>query len=210
MLQATRLLTPVFVCGLILIPASVIAQTDMTVFGLELGKPPSIPECEITKVGKKKYDYGYKDKAACFVRLDNADFLSRPVMKDSASAPLGDETIAIRFPQPPRISVGEVRGTVINGKLERLRITTGGGPSFADADMADLTKKYGEPSVLEQGTGMNLLGARIPTVRAIWEKSELTVTCRSVRPDDMEFGDLEIETPTAAKAEPAKPQGPKL
>jgi hypothetical protein len=184
-------------------------QTDLTVFGLALSRPLSVPECEIAKVDKRLYAYSHKDKVVCFRHMDPNTFSEKLLLKEPGSTPALDEIVIINFPEPPRMSVGEVRGTIVHGRLEGISLTTGGA-SFADQDMADLTRKYGEPDIAQRGVAMNLLGARIPTIAAVWNKLELTVKYRSLQSDDIEFGSLEIETPVALKTHDVKPDGPKL
>lgn len=194
----------------LLISVAAMAQTDMKVFGIDLGKPLALPECEFTKAYKNAYVYSFKDTEICFqhqpAHLEDVWQLTAPV-----STPAVNETVKITFPlnNQPSIGVGDLQATIINGNLEGISMETGG-PSLADYDLETLVKKYGEPTVLQRGTASNLMGATLPTVMAIWDSPRLVVTFNSVTPDNITVGSLVIETPASALIHAVKSKTQKL
>jgi len=186
-------------------------STPTKAFGLDIGKPLSIPECQLVKVYKKAFVYSYKDAGVCF-QHQPAKFGAVWLVQEDVSTPAGTETVKIVFPIPdrPDIIVGDIMATIVDGKIEALIMKTGG-PLTADIVMKALAAKYGKPKLDDGGTASNLLGARVPTVLAIWSFPELTVTFQSVTPSDITTGSLVIETPVAARLKAASfKQGTKL
>jgi len=198
---------------LALFAGSAHAQLDRTVYGLELGKPLSIHECALTKVYKKAYVYGYHDADVCFqhqpTKFGDVWKVTEPV-----STPAFNEDVKIIFPldRRPQITVGDPIGTVVDGKLEGIRMKTGGVRTW-DIVLDALTKKYGEPSARRDLQESNLMGAKIPVIVAVWTSPELVVEFTSVRPDDVTVGSVEVYTAVLAakkKATPSSSAGPQL
>ena len=112
---------------------------SMTVFGLALGEPFTVPECSLFKLGRKDFVYAKNDKAVCF----ELNFVHHK--SDPRSIPVTDGAVALRFPIEQPMVVRDVAAFVIKGNLESVEISTAGiNDESVILDM--LVKKYGKPS----------------------------------------------------------------
>jgi hypothetical protein len=178
---------------------------SMTVFGLELGKPFTVPECSLHKLGRKDYVYAGDDKAVCF----ELNFVHHK--SDPRSIPVTDGAVALRFPIEQPMVVRDVAASVIKGNLESVEISTAG-ISDESVILDMLVKKYGKPSSSSEGSAQSAMGAQFPTLLAVWHFSDpdLTVLYKSV---DGRFnhGSISIQTRTAIMTGAANlPKEPKL
>jgi hypothetical protein len=151
---------------------------DQTVFGIQLGEPLSLPECERTGSG-----YSLLVKAVCFESL--------------SAIPSSEEmrTIRIRFPlndSPNLVSGGVLLAQVIGGRLEGVGFNTAGLRN-QEAALTALKQKYGEPRALVPKTVKNRLGASFETFDALWETPEIQVTFQSVA-SSLDSGLVNIDT----------------
>jgi len=139
--------------------------SDMTVFGLTLGEPLSIPECP------KSGDTSYKSSATVCYRLnafdgDKLDDVNRYII-----FPFNDSPSISKFNVVPAL--------VLDGKLEGIGFNTNGTQND-EAVLEKLKEKYGEPTTIKRGTVQNRLGATFNKFTAIWLFSNLYVGFQSV------------------------------
>lgn len=189
------------------------AQMDHSVYGLELGKPLSLRECSLKKLYGKTYGYSYQDASVCF-QHQPAKFGEVWLARNSVSTPAVNEAVKIMFPigQQPQITVGDLIGLVVDGKLQGVTMKTGGVRTW-DIVLDALTKKYGDPSTRHDLHEGNLAGAQIPVVLATWSTPELTVEFISALPSDVTEGSVKVYTSILAakmKAANPTPTDPKL
>jgi hypothetical protein len=135
----------------------------MTVFGLTLGAPFTVSECD-----KDSRGYSLRITKVCFERLFG---------KIKESAPVVTESVRIRFPvsdSPSLARGGELSAQIIDGILEGISFSTRG---IADIDrvMGALTQKYGEPTMRQPQVLQNRLGAKFESVDAAWVLPNLDV-----------------------------------
>ena len=183
----SKILTLLVICAFAS-PAS--AQTDHSVFGIELGKPLRAPECPIAKIGRHTYTYTRPDSTVCFKRHE---FLFSPTFDHLVTTLPLNETISLVFPKVPAIMRGDELGAmVVNGNVEYVAFNTMGVAAAADA-LAALQAKYGAPTSQVAGEAQNLVGAKFPTITATWVLSDLSVSFQSVG-TKVDIGDVVIGT----------------
>jgi hypothetical protein len=155
------------------------------VFGLELGKPVSLPNCNYKTLPGgtvSKYTFENDPINACHepdIQLSDAPwrrgYVNFPVAKTPLILPInGGFTL------------------VVDGKLEGLRFST---LSYANTDaiMRELTTKFGRPTSVTN-TVSTVSGIAVPARWAEWKLPDLYVSYRNID-TDMKYGFLEIETP---------------
>jgi hypothetical protein len=163
--------------------ASAFAQLDRTVFGLELGKTITVPECAFTESvgplgGSPARLYSPLQRVACFERSTN--FTGKAL--ERKSGPLDTETVEIVFP-PADTSRFMQRlrpfAHVVGGKLERMELDTYG-VEDTDLVVVELRKKYGEPTSLIPYRVKAASGAMFDAIAADWNSPDLFVHFESV------------------------------
>jgi len=156
---------------------------DNSVFGLPLGSPFVLPECEKKIVGSTAF-YG-PPKVVCFERITNKND-TKPIINDS---------VLIIFPisdKPSLISGTAVVGLVIDGNLEGIGFNTLG-YSNQDLVLLKLKEKYGSPTSLVPKKVQNNFGATFDTFDAVWTLPELHILFQSVA-SSLSSGLVNIDT----------------
>jgi hypothetical protein len=189
------------------------AQTDRTVFGIQLGDTLSIPECAVDenmrKLGSVTYDASDLSiegpKTTCFERDSQT-----PLAPDET---VTDEPITIYFPAAgtPALlsSPGMISAEVVHGKIEEIKFNTHG-VRDGGRILAALRQKYGAPSSLHVSKMQTVGGALVDGTQASWNFTNLRVEFRSAI-DRIDEGSVVIETPIASKLKAAsRKPGPRL
>lgn len=132
-------------------------QPDNSVFGIEIGKPLSLPEC------------------------DQSKDIHQDVCVDRPIGPLAEtEDRFINFvdsKQPSIVSAenGSIRVFMVNGKVAGFQFFTDG-IRTQDIVISQLTEKYGKPILLERDEVKSLNGGSFQSVTAAWETNGLKVS----------------------------------
>jgi hypothetical protein len=203
-----------FVALVALVATVALAQTkraSMTVFGVELGKALSLPECAINPRMKALGEVVYE------VTMDGPEALC---FERDSQPPLGsgetvvEEPITINFPASKcpddlMASGGSLQGQIMAGKLEEVSFFTAGAGTEKHF-LRVLEEKYGSPSSLRTPRMQTIGGARVDAMEAVWNLTSLKITFKSAL-QDIDQGSVVIQTRIAAAREAAKiPKGPKL
>ncbi len=161
----------VILVGLLLFSAQPTSAQDMKVFGIPLGQPFTIAECEPAI-------YGYKGDttSVCFDRLSES--AKRKDKKKQVSEPVVNDLVKVRFPitEGPGLIAGDgFLARILDGKLEGIGFNTLG-VSNADSVLKKLKEKYGSPTTLVSRKVQNRLGASFDAIEASWAFPDLYVT----------------------------------
>jgi hypothetical protein len=190
-----------------LVATTAFAQSQapsMTVFGLELGAPFTVPECSLLKLGRKDYVYAENDKTVCY----ELNFVHSK--SDPRSMPFTDGSVKLRFPIDQAVIGTSMSAGIVKGNLEAIEIGTLG-ISDQDAVLGVLEKKYGTPPSLTAGSVQNVMGAQFPTILAVWHFSEpdLTIVYKSVN-ERIDRGSISIQTRASIMSGASNLPEPKL
>ena len=170
-----------------LLTTALSATAQSTVFGLELGKELTIPECSRDRLGH----YEIMPKAMCFKRV--FDEKSKvPVLNGSIEAELPSGT------GPEFIKGSTVLLSLKDGKLEGMGLQTHG-LATEDLVLTALNEKFGTPAELKKETVRNGFGATYAGTVATWSKPNLSVFYESVH-GNVKTGFVRIETDNARDA----------
>jgi hypothetical protein len=189
-----RIIKALLMFALVYVSGSVITAraADMTVFGLTLGEPFPLPECE--KKGGN-YEYNTIQPQLCTKRLPTVKRLP------TIGGPFREATIVVvSFPkgQFPKIAEFEsVKAMVIGGVLEGVSFNTGGAKKTNDV-LGTLREKYGQPTDFIQRTFRNRLGVTTSGFSVTWESTDLEVIFHSMTVYD-DDGTVYIHTPKGAE-----------
>jgi hypothetical protein len=178
--RAARLLA-VIASGYIVAGAS---PEPMTVFGLELGKPLTIPVCERKLMPggyRSQFTYESDPKETCYepdIQLSDA-----PWRRGSVNFPLQSTPSILPFNSGFTL--------IVDGKLEGVQFSTRG---YGDADVIlnQLTGKFGKPTSLDETTS-TVSGIPLPAIEAHWRLPNLHVSYISID-QSVEYGLLRVET----------------
>lgn len=170
--------------GVIVALAAAAAGSPPSVFGLEFGKPLSIPVCRhaVLPGGAVSITYEQEPAVTCYepdIQLSDA-----PWRRGSVDFPIK---------QTPLVSnVNMINTLIINGRLEGLEIST---PDHNHTDVVvdELTNKFGKPTEIHHRQA-EVAGIAVPSLEFTWRVHGLTVTYDNID-DDMDYGRLLIETP---------------
>jgi hypothetical protein len=159
-----------------------IAQTTplMSAFGLDIGKPISLPLCP--GIGATQF-VDLVQKKTCF---EQASKYSNGRAKVHFA----------REEMPSIVSGFVINVTLIDNKLEGLSFDTPGLNS-RDRVLNVLTDKYGAPTKLNKESLQNGYGARYESFIAEWDESDLYVIYTPVAGGDIKRGFIRIETQRA-------------
>jgi hypothetical protein len=167
--------------------SSAASASDISIFGLELGKPFALPEC-----GSSGGTYLLEHRTVCYERMDYSP---------GKGIRLSQDTVHVGWPESKKPDLlpdadASLRATIINGTLERLEFGTLGYES-QQRDLAALTEKFGTPSAISKPILQNSFGATAQAIRAEWRVGDITVTYDSMT-KFMGWGSVNIETAKSA------------
>lgn len=174
---------------LVLAPISAIAQTPMqtpplTVFGIPLLVPFSMPECEFQMQEKPLHlqkQQGEKEPKYVLTSPMNESCYERN--KIGSTEPLHEESVFIKFPigKKPNLSkYDSLSARLLDNKVQRLWFWTLG-LSSQKYDLGALIAKFGQPTEVTMPKVQNKMGATFETIEAAWKlPNDMTVVFRSV------------------------------
>ncbi len=172
-------------CLLTMLPTMVFAA-DHTVFGFELGKPLTLPECEFKTVANTKM-YDVTPRNTCFEAAHTMNGYGVPVRR-------------IVFSQqdvPKIVKNWNLIALEAHGVLIGIRFATYGAAS-QELTLDQLTQKYGKPSAVSQHAVQTALGAAFNAVLAKWDFPDLSVTFDGIT-HSIDFGEVRIDLPEAVQ-----------
>lgn len=145
----------------VLVIAAAGPDDAQTIFGLELGKPLSIPPCP------RKVLPGGIVSQYTFESADPAETCYEPDIQLS-DAPWRRGSFAFPIKRVPLIMRGNTGFTlIIDGKLEGVQIDTLGSGN-ADGIIRELSAKYGKPQSISR-TKSTVSGISLPSIEAKWQ-----------------------------------------
>jgi hypothetical protein len=159
---------------------------EPSVFGIELGKPVSLPECTSKTVGTTKM-YDLIPDTTCYQEAHKIDTYGTPARriifgrKDAPAIVRNWQMIAL-----------EAHGDVIGLEFFTEGLET------QDVTMSPLTQKYGKPTDTIKRTVQTVLGASFDAVSATWKLSTLTVTYDDAA-ERIDRGHIFIDLPEAVQ-----------
>lgn len=156
------------------------AAVDMTIFGMTLGKPLSIPNCE--------NDRETASVGLCFKEPPKEMPSSFEVMLTRNKMPGW-----LQFDANDPDTYYPVIDYVIDGVLEGATIKTSGIKSIDDV-MSDLRGKYGKPTEIKRTKVKTTIGAEFESVSAKWILPSLYVSYDGTA-DSIDLGLITILTP---------------
>ena len=165
--------------------AATAGASTPTVFGLEFGKPISLPVCRHPVLAGGAVSEAYEPEPA--VTCYEPDIqLSGGVTWRRGSVDFPNST------KPLVSKVNMINTLIVNGKLEGLEIST---PDHNHTLLIvdELTKKFGKPTEVHHQQA-EVQGIAVPALEFSWRLHGLTVTYTNVD-DDIDYGSIEIETP---------------
>ena len=141
--------------GLLVLWTTAAYAADVSVFGLKLGQPLPMPECERSARG----DYAEMTRQTCF------------------QSKFRGGRISIKFPyeqKPQIVAEDTIYCIVVDGILEGIQFETLG-LSIANRVLTELTNKYGKPLSVQRPIIQNRMGAQFDSVDAVWHLPNLRV-----------------------------------
>lgn len=170
--------------GLAMLSTPALGQAPL-VFGMELGKPVSLPTCARARLSDGTFSTRVYERAPSRTCHEPDEQLrDAPWRRGAVTFPTG---------KSPLIMSGTSGYTlIVDGRLEGLDIDTLD-HNNTDAIMRELTAKFGSPtSVLEDRA--IVAGISLPSMVASWRLPTMHVRYTNIN-DDLEVGRLLIETP---------------
>jgi hypothetical protein len=148
------------------------AAEQVSVFGLQIGKPFAVPECPFKKVSKTLNSYEFFTTSICFQRVAGVNG-----SEAGKGINLSDDYVDIVWPrgsEPEIARPGSVSVAVIDGNIERMTFGTLGVVSQA-RDIKVLTDKFGSPTTGGEQIVQNGYGAKVQVIRAEWKIEGVSV-----------------------------------
>lgn len=194
------MLRAIFVLS-VLISGTAVAAEPITVFGLRMGAPLDIPECE-------KQGYTYKKPA-----LGSCQGAFQGEEPKGGQETARKYLVAFSEPQQPAIVAGNLMATTLDGKLVSIEFSTAG-PVAAPFVMDALREKFGADSKSEKYRLTNRLGISTEHLSAEWSTKYVTASYVELLPG-ARVGKVEIDSPAGLEYKRStvvhpKDQGTKL
>lgn len=185
----------------VLISGSGVAAEPTTVFGLRMGAPLDIPECD-----KQGYMYQKPAIGSCQGAFQGEE------SRDSQMA-VSRYVVAFAEAQQPAIVVGNLLATTLEGKLTSIEFSTAG-PVAAPFVMDALREKFGAESKSEKYRLTNRLGISTEHLSAEWSTKSVRASYVELLPG-ARVGKVEIDSPAGLEYKRStvvhpKDQGTKL
>lgn len=161
-----------------------------TVFGVELGRPPSMPVCKHTVLFDghvSEYTYESDPKEICYepdIQLRDASW-----RRGSINFPLSKT--------PTILSFNKCNSSIIDDKIEGLECSSLN-YSVSDDIIQEIISKFGRPSSITRFTAMPA-GIPVPATHVEWRLPNIYVSYRNID-RSVDHGSLLIETPIMQRA----------
>ena len=160
---------------IIVLPAIAFAQPDMSLLGIKIGEPLSLPDCNRHELRNTKQMCAFTDE---------------PTQKA-----WGSSDIAIFVPSDNThnfMRYGSLGVSILNGNVESVAFSTNGA-SVQDEVFQMLKEKYGRPTHFRKIPVQNAFGAKYVSYEAEWVFPDLRVTFSGIS-SDINWGVVEAST----------------
>jgi hypothetical protein len=183
-----RLIYLSLVAGFLLSEQSAMAGGN-TIFGLEFGKPISLPECiyKERQNGSKDYETSYTQPKTC---------VEDPLQLNDGAYPVPVRRITFSNSECPSYASEYCYAYAIedeNGNLVSVEVMTDG-VSGMDQAFQKLTAKYGKPRVMKTSVAKNVLGASFKVIDAKWTNKYVSVWLKGTT-SRLDNGEIIIDSP---------------
>jgi hypothetical protein len=171
-----KILVLLFLCCFI----NYAVAADLSVFGINIGKPLDLPDCE--QDGKMDL---LNIKSACVIG------------KNTIKKAWGTDDVSFAFPQEAlpsyvkSLSMG-LGAELIDGNVESIAFGTNG-ESVQDDVFSDLKKKFGKPTSFRKVPLQNRFNVKVIGLEARWHKNGIYVEFNGIE-DSIDWGRVEIST----------------
>jgi hypothetical protein len=174
---------------------------DLSVFGIPLGAPFGIPECEKVAVGT--LTVYQQPTAVCYERLGSQEAIQN-------RSAVENESILIRYPAaeaPAVMNGGMAVGVIKDRILQGVRFNTRG-VEVQDQVLAALREKFGNPGSTVPKQVQNTLGSTYDVLDAKWTSREVEILFRGVTSRvDTGFLGISMKQAVAPQQPASKPAG---
>lgn len=160
---------------LVLLPSFAYASPDNSVFGIKIGEPFSIPDCEPGDV--------IASKKLC------------AITSKSIKTAWGTTDIEISFPdkdKPDFLKALTLSVSILDGKVESVSFATNGN-EYQNEVLKTLVAKYGKPKKLKKISVRNSFNTTYIKYSAVWSFAAFTVTFEGID-DELDWGNVEVSS----------------
>lgn len=178
--------------GLFAMAAAAATGAPPTVFGLEFGKPPSIPLCKhkVLPDGSESITYEQDPAVTCYE--PDTELRDAPWRRSFIDFPMRKA--------PVIMDANVLDAWIIDGKVEGLEIETLN-HNHTSAIASELATKFGKPTTVERDRS-EVEGIAFPSLVYTWRLHGLTVTYTNIG-DGLDHGKVEIDTPVMERVKRA-------
>lgn len=202
--------------------AAVVGTTPVSIYGIAIGEPLSIPECRAKPPSKVDQDIAKRMAKRGLTNFMESPFPAyepavggpcyKRLSKAALGTPIGTEKVHIAFPIGERLAGNDgydAAVQMIAGRVEYLKFRTRG-REWQDDDLATFKQKFGTPVSITPVQLQNGFGAKYEALKATWQPAPgIVATFESWISDS--GGNFGVGTPEAERlfwqmpALPAKP-----
>ena len=162
------------------------AAADLTVFGFELGKPLTLPECPYTTLPGDNFKlYEVVPPRTCYQEPRAVNGYGIPVREIDFG----------KTSAPPYVLYWRMFAVEQGGDLIGVRFSTPG-ISAQDVVLGELRRKYGAPTSISSEPLQNAFGATFDSVSALWRGGAVDVTFEGTF-GRLDRGEVTIDLPAA-------------
>jgi len=159
------------------------AAEPSTIFGIEFGKPLTLPECSFSLAAGSKF-YDASQQSIC----------GETAQPDRTTAGVSWSRVTFPTDKAPLIAKWSyVNAYTYRGIVEGVEFPTAG-VSSQEVVLTQLKQKFGQPTSLRVGTAQNAMGAAFKTYDAEWQLPNLRVTFHGTL-DTLDKGKVQICAP---------------
>ncbi|WP_143131757.1 hypothetical protein [Paraburkholderia aspalathi] len=157
------------------------AEPALTVFGIAIGQPVTMPECPHVGLSVQALPTG-----PCYHLNDGK---TGPI----TAAAQGAEILFAPGNLPALSRGSSVGAMLLDEKIEMLTIWTSGN-EHKDADLQSLTEKFGRPQSLENVPWQNGYGAHFESVEAVWTLTGGAKVYYGSADSDLDHGSVSVRS----------------
>ena len=181
--------------GLMLSNSAAPAQELPSLYGIQLGDPLAVEECNRRLfLGRWEYDTVNTKKVPCY----RQGFLVSP------DTPITNARVFVMWPVfggPDIAKHGTAAVRIVGGKVHRVEIETHG-VRVQEVAFDQLVQKFGKPTASKTVPVQNRMGAQYQSIQAEWQVGEATVTFYGMTLS-LDAGLVVVETPLGRDTEKA-------
>lgn len=161
--------------------ATIAAPSSVSIYGIAIGQPLSIPECRakppsesdqrIAKRLAKRGLTNFLDSPFPAYEPASGGPCYKRLSKTLLGTPISTEKVHIAFPIGERLAGNDgwdVAVQMVGGRVEYLKFRTRG-RAWQDEDLATFNQKFGAPLIVTPITLQNGFGAKYEALKATWQ-----------------------------------------